>query len=273
MLHTCPALTPDRPDVRQVKMATKNTGTPNSRLISPIDFVVGVLDDCIGLIDDWFECRGIRPKYLIIKSRDVAIKIQQNLHGIGTPAGEPDFAKNLEEIRRPLSDYKNQQIIQKRLQVIEQRIIDVITCTEHPNAKPPSGTLDNMKAELEGLKADLVCWTEEKKQAELAGGEAGGEIETTAEKERNLKRVFEAIFLSLLIIFLFLISVWFLPVKPFSWLRNHPNSYSLQGSVIFFIPSFIMGLFKPQWRKWCWGTAALAFLVLIISLLGGKSHE
>ncbi|MGA2679221.1 MAG: hypothetical protein ABSF37_07970 [Sedimentisphaerales bacterium] len=135
--------------------------------ISPIDTVVNVLDDCIGRIHNWFECKGIRPEYLILNARNEAIKIQEKLNGIGTPAGEPDFAKDLEEIRRRLSDYKNEQIKQ-RLRVIEQRVIDVLTFTNYPNASPPSALLGNMKEELEGLRADLVCWTGEKNQADLA---------------------------------------------------------------------------------------------------------
>jgi len=56
-------------------------------------------------------------------------------------------------------------------------------------------------------------------------------------------------------------------------LRNHPHSYGLTGGVIFLILFFVVGFFKPQWRNWCWGVAGLAFLVLILSLLGGRSRQ
>ena len=57
-----------------------------------------------------------------------------------------------------------------------------------------------------------------------------------------------------------------------AWLRRHPHSYSLTGGVIFLILFFVLGLFKSQWRQWCWGVAGLAFLVLVLSLLGGRSR-
>ncbi len=57
-----------------------------------------------------------------------------------------------------------------------------------------------------------------------------------------------------------------------AWLRRHPHSYGLTGGVIFLILFFVLGLFKSQWRQWCWGVAGLAFLVLVLSLLGGRSR-
>jgi hypothetical protein len=143
---------------------------PAETQISPMDTVIGVLDDCIGRIHDWFECKGIKPEYSIRNARNEAIKIQEKLKGIGTPAGEPDFAKGLEEIRRRLSDYKNEQI-NRRLLVIEKRAVDVVTFTDYPNASPPYAPLGNMKEELEGLRDDLVCWTGEKNQADLKPAE------------------------------------------------------------------------------------------------------
>ena len=56
------------------------------------------------------------------------------------------------------------------------------------------------------------------------------------------------------------------------WVKRHPHIYSLAGSLIFLILFFVVGLFKSQWRNWCWGTAAFAFLVLILSLLGGRTR-
>jgi hypothetical protein len=57
------------------------------------------------------------------------------------------------------------------------------------------------------------------------------------------------------------------------WLKRHPHSYGLIGGAIFLILFFILGLLKSQWRNWCWGTAVIAFLVLILSLLGGRSSR
>jgi len=94
-----------------------------------------------------------------------------------------------------------------------------------------------------------------------------------AETEQKAKRIIAAILISLLIICMFVFSVWLIPFTPFTWLKNHPNTYGLQASIIFLIPSFVVGLFKPQWRKWCWGVAGLAFLGVILSLLGGRSSR
>jgi len=57
------------------------------------------------------------------------------------------------------------------------------------------------------------------------------------------------------------------------WLKTHPHSYGLIGGVIFLILFLIIGLLKSQWRNWCWGTAGIALLVLILSLLGGRSRQ
>jgi hypothetical protein len=93
------------------------------------------------------------------------------------------------------------------------------------------------------------------------------------ETGQKAKRIIAAILISLLIICMFVFSVWLIPFTPFTWLKNHPNTYGLQASIIFLIPSFVVGLFKPQWRKWCWGVAGLAFLGVILSLLGGRSSR
>ncbi len=60
---------------------------------------------------------------------------------------------------------------------------------------------------------------------------------------------------------------------PLNWVKNHPNSYGLQGSIIFLIPCLIVGLLKPQYRKWCWGVGAIAFIVLLLSLMGGPADS
>jgi hypothetical protein len=61
--------------------------------------------------------------------------------------------------------------------------------------------------------------------------------------------------------------------KIWIWFKNHPHSYGLTVGVIFLMLFFVLGLVKAQWRNWCWGTAVLALLVLIPSLLGGKSSR
>lgn len=87
-----------------------------------------------------------------------------------------------------------------------------------------------------------------------------------AETGRNTKTTIAAIVISLLIICIFELLVH---LGPLAWFKNHHNSYSLQGSIICLIFCLIVGFFKPQSRKRWWGGAAFAFLVLLVSLLGG----
>jgi len=58
-----------------------------------------------------------------------------------------------------------------------------------------------------------------------------------------------------------------------AWVKNHPHSYGLTGGIIFLMLFFVLGLVKAQWRNWCWGTAGVTLLVLILSLLGGRSSR
>ena len=91
-----------------------------------------------------------------------------------------------------------------------------------------------------------------------------------AETKQNLKTTIVAIIISFIVDLVFELLVYFV---PFTWFKNHPNSYGLQGSIIFLIPCLIVGLFKPQYRKWCWGVGAIAFIVLLLSLMGGPAEN
>lgn len=119
---------------------------------------------------------------------------------------------------------------------------------------------------------EIQTRAEQKKAADKkAGGEktdlAGLKI---AETGRNAKRIVAAILTSAVMILLFELVVYFGPV---TWLKDHPHSYGLQGGITFLILCVLMGLFVPQWRKWCWGMGVLPLLVLILSLLGGRSSR
>lgn len=121
-----------------------------------------------------------------------------------------------------------------------------------------------LEGETKGLVKDFqVC-------AEMAQRDATPE--QPAETRQNTKTTIVAIIVSLILSCIFLLSVWYVPFTIFTCFKNHPNSYGLQCSIVFLITCLAVGFFKPQWRKWCWGTASLAFVVLILSLLGGKSR-
>ena len=97
-----------------------------------------------------------------------------------------------------------------------------------------SDKIDDLESFLEKVKADLS-----KKKP------AGTEQDTTAAKRGDNR----------------------------GWFRNHPHRYGLTGSFIFLILFLFLGLFKAEWRQWCWGVGGFAFLVLIFSLIGGRTSQ
>ena len=52
----------------------------------------------------------------------------------------------------------------------------------------------------------------------------------------------------------------------FKW--SHPHGTGLQLAFDSLIILFVVGVFHPKWRYWCWGGGAFAILFLIIQLLG-----
>jgi len=51
--------------------------------------------------------------------------------------------------------------------------------------------------------------------------------------------------------------------------KRHP---ALICCIVLLIIFLLVGFLKAQWRTWCWGTASLAFIVLILSLWDGRSR-
>jgi len=82
--------------------------------------------------------------------------------------------------------------------------------------------------------------------------------------EQKAKPTIIAIVISLILILLFELLVYIVPI---TWVTNHPHSYGIQGSIICLISCLIIGYFKPRWRKWFWGGAVIAFLAVLLSLL------
>ena len=174
------------------------------------------------------------------------------------------------DIIRPLEEilYKEKE----PNEIIRRRCDNVTTLTIEANKALTGSTgkfdrrfepvphLRNLIDELEALSEALA--REQNKPA--IGGKADLPSEKPAERKQDAKRIIAAILISLIMILLVELFVHFGPV---TWFRNHPHSYGIQGSIICLIPCLIFGVFKPGWRKWCWGTVAIAFLVGLVSLL------
>jgi len=58
---------------------------------------------------------------------------------------------------------------------------------------------------------------------------------------------------------------------PLDWLKNHTNSFGLQAGICSAILSFMLGLFRPRWRKVWWVTILVTLVVALITLLGGPN--
>ena len=138
-----------------------------------------------------------------------------------------------------------------------------------PKHKDLQGLYDVCKLDIKRDFAEPLVWkVKPLRNAETNEEQKGDGVKAgDAEKEQSAKKIIAALLISLLIICAFILSVWLIPFLPFTWVINHPRSYGIQGSIICLIPCLIFGIFKPKWRKWCWGTAAIAFLVGLLSLL------
>jgi Fe2+ transport system protein B len=117
-------------------------------------------------------------------------------------------------------------------------------------------------ARLQGLARELVDTLRRIAQNARENSSSENPMET----EQKAKRILIATAVSLILIIVFELLVYKLPV---TWVINHPNSYGIQGSIICLIPCLIVGFFKPTWRKWFWAGAVLAFLAVLLSLIGG----
>jgi hypothetical protein len=60
--------------------------------------------------------------------------------------------------------------------------------------------------------------------------------------------------------------------RKIAWFKTHPHSYGLAGGGILLIVFLGLALLIPQWRLWCLGTAIIPLVLLILSLLGGRTH-
>lgn len=146
-------------------------------------------------------------------------------------------------------------------------LVNAVTPEESSNYRI-LGPVDEARNRTSDLAETLLRRVTIAKQRLKPAKPAETEQNATPSKDGKEKdKTIVAIIVSLFIICIFVLSVWLIPFTPFSWLKNHPNSYGLQGSTICLITCFVVGFFKPQRRKWCWGSAAIAFLVGLLSLL------
>ncbi|MDD5153232.1 MAG: hypothetical protein PHR03_00975 [Desulfovibrionales bacterium] len=66
----------------------------------------------------------------------------------------------------------------------------------------------------------------------------------------------------------------FVHLVPWTWLRNHSNSYGLQGAFDILFALVTFGAFRPRWRKFCWGiSGAFAAVLVILTILGGPTTK
>jgi chaperonin cofactor prefoldin len=94
------------------------------------------------------------------------------------------------------------------------------------------------------------------------------EARKKAERAAHLYAVVAALGVSTVLIIGFEMLVYGL---PWNWLKNHTNSFGLQAGVSGAIISFMLGLFRPRWRKVWWLVILIALAAVIITLVGGPS--
>jgi len=58
---------------------------------------------------------------------------------------------------------------------------------------------------------------------------------------------------------------------PWQWLVMHPNSYGLQLTFDSIVTLLVLGFFRPEWRKWCWGGSAGVggIILVLLQIIGG----
>ncbi|TET39227.1 MAG: hypothetical protein E3J72_00870 [Planctomycetota bacterium] len=121
--------------------------------------------------------------------------------------------------------------------------------------------------QAQDISAKLVDLEEAKTSVERKAKEES-EARQRAERKVGKYAISSAIGLSVILIIVFEIVLYKL---PWTWLRDHSNSYALQAGVSFGVVSFMLGLFRPRWRKVCWLIFLFGIIVVIISLLGGPN--
>ena len=119
------------------------------------------------------------------------------------------------------------------------------------------------RAEAEGRRARDA----EKRADDLAAQVAAARGD--AEKRRSRDRVIAGLAVGLIAYGLFELAI---RAFHFTWLLEHPNSYGLRAAVALGLVTTSLGLFRKDWRKFCFGSLFVPLILVVIALLGGATR-
>jgi hypothetical protein len=136
--------------------------------------------------------------------------------------------------------------------------------------------LQTLESEVEARSTKLATLTNQvssetqareaaEKRAQDAEQKIKDEEKLRLQQRSNIVHTVIGVGVSLLAFVLFELLVHYFDWR---WLLDHPNSVALQGLVLVAFLLAIVGLFRPTWRTFCWGsTGIFAVLLLLVGLL------
>jgi hypothetical protein len=175
------------------------------------------------------------------------------------------LVKQLEK-ERAEKEAKDEAIEKERILHEQQRAkAEQILIEKEKELKSTEKLLEEEKKYRERLTHEI---TEEKRAKEEAETRVIKESSDKAsiEKSANIYVIIAASAVSLVLIGIFEVLIHTI---SWQWLLQHQNSYGLQGAFDILIALTTFGIFRPKWRKWCWGGGLFAILLIILQLLGG----
>lgn len=121
------------------------------------------------------------------------------------------------------------------------------------------------EAKIQDVSAKLA-----KIEKTMASAERSAEDESEARRkaEHTVQkyRIFAAIIVSVLLVVVFETFVY---ATPWTWLRNHTNSFGLQGCIDFMLIAGNLGFWIKRWRKEFWIAGFIGAFLVMLQLLGG----
>jgi hypothetical protein len=168
------------------------------------------------------------------------------------------------------------QIANERAQLTLQRLAAAgAKQAAFEQAQKSADALREKDGELSALRSALADTASRLESESRAAEEARRSAEANRSKlekgqsdlvrERNTRRVWIAVLATCLTFVVLQFIVFQLPV---SWLRDHPNGLGLQLSIFLFLLTTSLGIARPESRRWWFGTAFAALLVLC-EIIGG----